>query len=148
AAGHRPQDAAQGVHGVVDADREPVADLGAPGDERDVGRPDETVPYGKERQRRRPRYGAARDADQDQSRGADEKARRDHAFLADELANGADEPILNDGPGQAHHGENVPDRASGGPEAVKRQERRSEEHTSELQSREKLVCRLLLEKKK
>src|SRR5690606_40886424 len=27
-------------------------------------------------------------------------------------------------------------------------ERRSEEHTSELQSREKLVCRLLLEKKK
>src|SRR5690606_41037628 len=28
------------------------------------------------------------------------------------------------------------------------QDRRSEEHTSELQSREKLVCRLLLEKKK
>src|SRR5207302_10229168 len=28
------------------------------------------------------------------------------------------------------------------------QERRSEEHTSELQSRENLVCRLLLEKKK
>src|SRR5207302_9695452 len=28
------------------------------------------------------------------------------------------------------------------------QRRRSEEHTSELQSREKLVCRLLLEKKK
>src|SRR5690606_41705449 len=28
------------------------------------------------------------------------------------------------------------------------QKRRSEEHTSELQSREKLVCRLLLEKKK
>src|SRR5690606_26192806 len=55
--------------------------------------------------------------------GADEKARRDHAFLADELANGADEPTLNDGPGQAHNGENVHDRASGGPEAVKRQER-------------------------
>src|SRR5690606_40862102 len=33
--------------------------------------------------------------------------------------------------------------------AVKRvQDGRSEEHTSELQSREKLVCRLLLEKKK
>src|SRR5690606_21957813 len=29
-----------------------------------------------------------------------------------------------------------------------REEARSEEHTSELQSREKLVCRLLLEKKK
>src|SRR5207302_4607629 len=29
-----------------------------------------------------------------------------------------------------------------------RQQRRSEEHTSELQSRENLVCRLLLEKKK
>src|SRR5690606_41989359 len=29
-----------------------------------------------------------------------------------------------------------------------RERRRSEEHTSELQSREKLVCRLLLEKKK
>src|SRR5207302_6091687 len=30
----------------------------------------------------------------------------------------------------------------------RRSERRSEEHTSELQSRENLVCRLLLEKKK
>src|SRR5436309_9413168 len=33
-------------------------------------------------------------------------------------------------------------------DAVERAARRSEEHTSELQSREKLVCRLLLEKKK
>src|SRR3712207_8557152 len=32
--------------------------------------------------------------------------------------------------------------------AVRRRERRSEEHTSELQSRQYLVCRLLLEKKK
>src|SRR5690606_41133128 len=32
--------------------------------------------------------------------------------------------------------------------AVERAVRRSEEHTSELQSRENLVCRLLLEKKK
>src|SRR5690606_41846011 len=32
--------------------------------------------------------------------------------------------------------------------AVARQAQRSEEHTSELQSRENLVCRLLLEKKK
>src|SRR3712207_7691082 len=31
--------------------------------------------------------------------------------------------------------------------ALRRQERRSEEHTSELQSRQYLVCRLLLEKK-
>src|SRR5690606_41156051 len=31
--------------------------------------------------------------------------------------------------------------------AYRNSERRSEEHTSELQSREKLVCRLLLEKK-
>src|SRR5436309_15031701 len=31
---------------------------------------------------------------------------------------------------------------------IRRPEQRSEEHTSELQSRENLVCRLLLEKKK
>src|SRR3989442_7116449 len=36
--------------------------------------------------------------------------------------------------------------AKGGPE--ERRRRRSEEHTSELQSRPHLVCRLLLEKKK
>src|SRR5690606_41665294 len=34
------------------------------------------------------------------------------------------------------------------PEAIKSAAVRSEEHTSELQSREKLVCRLLLEKKR
>src|SRR5215475_15828420 len=34
------------------------------------------------------------------------------------------------------------------PAAIRRHGFRSEEHTSELQSREKLVCRLLLEKKK
>src|SRR5690606_41070611 len=33
-------------------------------------------------------------------------------------------------------------------EIIRMDERRSEEHTSELQSRENLVCRLLLEKKK
>src|SRR6266403_3812821 len=38
-------------------------------------------------------------------------------------------------------------RASGGP-ALARGRARSEEHTSELQSRRDLVCRLLLEKKK
>src|SRR3712207_7807061 len=37
----------------------------------------------------------------------------------------------------------VPDR-----DDVQRRRRRSEEHTSELQSRQYLVCRLLLEKKK
>src|SRR3989442_8943913 len=36
----------------------------------------------------------------------------------------------------------------GNPEAVALGRRRSEEHTSELQSRPHLVCRLLLEKKK
>src|SRR5258706_4889292 len=39
-------------------------------------------------------------------------------------------------------------RAHGGPCAVRRSHRRSEEHTSELQSLTNLVCRLLLEKKK
>src|SRR5690606_39924724 len=41
-------------------------------------------------------------------------------------------------------------RAAGLPTAPPRRQgrRRSEEHTSELQSRENLVCRLLLEKKK
>src|SRR5690606_39716227 len=38
--------------------------------------------------------------------------------------------------------------AAAGAAAVVRERGRSEEHTSELQSREKLVCRLLLEKKK
>src|SRR5690606_42056896 len=41
------------------------------------------------------------------------------------------------------------DRGRALPEpAAPRERRRSEEHTSELQSRENLVCRLLLEKKK
>src|SRR5207302_5154299 len=39
-------------------------------------------------------------------------------------------------------------RPRGSAEAVHRELLRSEEHTSELQSRENLVCRLLLEKKK
>src|SRR2546430_6294848 len=36
----------------------------------------------------------------------------------------------------------------GGPRRVREPQRRSEEHTSELQSQSNLVCRLLLEKKK
>src|SRR3712207_8623828 len=39
-------------------------------------------------------------------------------------------------------------RADGEPAARRARSRRSEEHTSELQSRQYLVCRLLLEKKK
>src|SRR2546427_2263092 len=42
-----------------------------------------------------------------------------------------------------HHGR----RSSGGNQRVSRKKARSEEHTSELQSQSKLVCRLLLEKK-
>src|SRR2546428_7503227 len=41
------------------------------------------------------------------------------------------------------HGEPAPQGSAGGPQAP-----RSEEHTSELQSRSDNVCRLLLEKKK
>src|SRR2546425_6230480 len=48
-------------------------------------------------------------------------------------------------PGRAHHADHARER----PQAVRRgDERRSEEHTSELQSLAYLVCRLLLEKKK
>src|SRR5690606_42130979 len=40
------------------------------------------------------------------------------------------------------------EKKSGKPSAIIKLRNRSEEHTSELQSRENLVCRLLLEKKK
>src|SRR2546422_4486923 len=53
---------------------------------------------------------------------------------------------------QARHGEprpqDAPRGAQEGPARVPRGASRSEEHTSELQSRLHLVCRLLLEKKK
>src|SRR5690606_41731000 len=54
-----------------------------------------------------------------------------------------------DRPGAARlrHGLGRGRRAGRGPEACRSRRRRSEEHTSELQSRENLVCRLLLEKK-
>src|SRR5690606_40004854 len=45
--------------------------------------------------------------------------------------------------GAGEHG-----KAAGRPKLFNHGDRRSEEHTSELQSRENLVCRLLLEKKK
>src|SRR3712207_8136889 len=65
------------------------------------------------------------------SRVRPDQARR-HA--ADERRRGADAPRDAVGPA---------DRT-----AARQPERRSEEHTSELQSRQYLVCRLLLEKKK
>src|SRR5690606_39766377 len=51
-----------------------------------------------------------------------------------------------------HRGRDAPSAPSASPSVriahpVTRTRRRSEEHTSELQSRENLVCRLLLEKK-
>src|SRR3712207_8346417 len=51
------------------------------------------------------------------------------------------------GPGRHRRGRLL-DRLRRGPEAGLNRGRRSEEHTSELQSRQYLVCRLLLEKKK
>src|SRR2546421_7496006 len=45
-----------------------------------------------------------------------------------------------------HHARDDADRSRA--DAMPRRHRRSEEHTSELQSRSDLVCRLLLEKKK
>src|SRR5690606_41325582 len=44
--------------------------------------------------------------------------------------------------------EDAPAAGASGREIVDEPHKRSEEHTSELQSRENLVCRLLLEKKK
>src|SRR5690606_41380451 len=55
------------------------------------------------------------------------------------------------GAGGARHGRPAAGTAAALPEARRagaNRCRRSEEHTSELQSRENLVCRLLLEKKK
>src|SRR3712207_8457967 len=53
--------------------------------------------------------------------------------------------------GQEHHAvreQRVVDVGPGGGRDRRAHRRRSEEHTSELQSRQYLVCRLLLEKKK
>src|SRR5690606_39993592 len=55
-----------------------------------------------------------------------------------------DEHFLQPYPFQALAVEGVPFAVA----VAERVEKRSEEHTSELQSRENLVCRLLLEKKK
>src|SRR5436309_12506211 len=53
----------------------------------------------------------------------------------------------SDGRAQNPAPEKVSCPASGPPAAAPEKGQRSEEHTSELQSRENLVCRLLLEKK-
>src|SRR3712207_7030767 len=58
------------------------------------------------------------------------------------------ERVVGQAPGAAvgQQGEPLVGGAEGG--AARKASRRSEEHTSELQSRQYLVCRLLLEKKK
>src|SRR2546422_7396122 len=65
-------------------------------------------------------------------------ARPDRAFSASALS----------GPASAHRGGAARRAASSTCRAAPSPARRSEEHTSELQSRLHLVCRLLLEKKK
>src|SRR2546422_8112708 len=64
------------------------------------------------------------------SRGAVERIEREHALRDGKQVGGVVELVVCD------------------PEGVQRFTPRSEEHTSELQSRLHLVCRLLLEKKK
>src|SRR6266508_5600109 len=77
-------------------------------------------------------------------RGCDRQVEGEHASLP-HLALGADAPAVGlhhrPGDGQADPGATVVAR----PSTI---DPRSEEHTSELQSRGHLVCRLLLEKKK
>src|SRR5690554_2496272 len=53
ASGHRSQYTAHGVHGIVHTNRQALAYLRSPGDQRDVGRTDQSVSGGEERQRRR-----------------------------------------------------------------------------------------------
>src|SRR5690606_40196102 len=76
--------------------------------------------------------------------GADARPKREH--LRAQVRESDGEP----GTVRATGGEPGTVRATGGGSGVMRLARlpdRSEEHTSELQSRENLVCRLLLEKK-
>src|SRR3712207_7718234 len=63
------------------------------------------------------------------------------------VASGVPNPGVDDA--QQNVGEDVPDDQQDNREHghTRDQEQRSEEHTSELQSRQYLVCRLLLEKK-
>src|SRR2546429_4324171 len=73
------------------------------------------------------------------SRGVRAGADRDDATAGAPLALAVDDRGV---PDLSWHGARVPSRGSGAAHG------RSEEHTSELQSRLHLVCRLLLEKKK
>src|SRR3712207_7445966 len=59
-----------------------------------------------------------------------------------------DRPCVSGPPSRGPTADEAPDTAPHIPYAVPRSRPRSEEHTSELQSRQYLVCRLLLEKKK
>src|SRR3712207_8136594 len=66
-----------------------------------------------------------------------------------DLVGEAAEPVLAEGTAEAVEDERAGDGAGGGCQDDPGEgEARSEEHTSELQSRQYLVCRLLLEKKK
>src|SRR5690606_41415478 len=76
-------------------------------------------------------------AAEDRARGAEEGNRRGVEGAARQARQGA---------GRPRGGIRPADRCLAGREG--QAGRRSEEHTSELQSRENLVCRLLLEKKK
>src|SRR3712207_8360101 len=67
------------------------------------------------------------------------EARKSHADTEHaERGAAAEKPIRDD----------APEDARGDARELRRRHDRSEEHTSELQSRQYLVCRLLLEKKK
>src|SRR3712207_7433102 len=57
-------------------------------------------------------------------------------------------PISRDGPSESHQPGPAMSRWAQDRSATNCSRNRSEEHTSELQSRQYLVCRLLLEKKK
>src|SRR3712207_6851966 len=67
---------------------------------------------------------------------------------------GGDADVHLDGPGLAQHADQGPlgvaadDRVVDHDQPLAADDVRSEEHTSELQSRQYIVCRLLLEKKK
>src|SRR5690606_42074106 len=71
----------------------------------------------------------------------------EHAFAADQVTevSGDDTP---ERPGEKRHAKGRERQQKASDLSRVGEEDRSEEHTSELQSRENLVCRLLLEKKK
>src|SRR5438445_12918373 len=77
------------------------------------------------------------------------RARTIHSRLCrprGERSGGPARSIQNDGASSRRT--SAGDTTNGGPGVSARSGKRSEEHTSELQSRQYLVCRLLLEKKK